>query len=920
VTAEPSAAQEGVPATPGLDFDGLTRAVDRDARLVAAAIVACAAALGILALPEAWRPAGVALGVLAALAGAAWSRRPSRADTTPGRSQRRGPGLSAFALPALFAALAVPDRPRETLPRGLVAAPILVRGTVVGRVDHDPRAGTTSCVVRTSEGGRAIRLRIERDVRDDEDRHDAPTAHADALGGPGREVVRTGTDEGGLTHRDASTRSPRVPTPGDHVVGLGTLRSPGARRRQGLLPLVVADPDGVSVERPTMPSPLGIATRWRLHLQERLRDAVPGAGGDLLCHLVLGSGPRLDATVVDAHRATGLTHLLAVSGAHATMLAWMLAVAWGLVSRRPGWTRRTWRLGCSVLLVAYGALTGFEAPVVRAVIAAIVLLHATAMGRRLAPWTALAAPALWTAWWRPADLHSIGFCLSYAAVAGLLVAGGMPRPGDGPGRMVLAAVRGSIGAVLATAPWTLLWFGQFAPCTVLLTPLLGPLVALLLALGLLVALVGCVAPAPAAILGGFGLAPATALYTGSVALADMWLPGTPVFAAARPSAPAMLGTAVVFAVAADAVRGRLGAWLGLRPNDGRLRLRVAAAAACLGACVPAFVPGRLEPGLRLLAVGHGQAASIVTADGTSLCVDCGSRGTGARSGRAVVEALHARRRLDLLVISHADSDHFGGVPELLANGPAPRRAIVPSSMQMHWVVRALRTAGTQVTTLAPGERCEVGPGIVVFAPDPFGVGENPVADAHAIERGPGTSGSIGRAESPVPGPLRGVPAPPPARDDNEESLWVRVDLSEAGLGKLLVPGDAGPRAIAACCAEAAAGSLPLEADVLVLPHHGRGIAASLRVLLAATGARVALASNAEDEDEPALVAAARQAGIETATTGIEGDLVWSALAAPSRRGDRGSTSTSAPSVLSGDEPRLLPAAEPSDADAPGRRP
>ena len=63
----------------------------------------------------------------------------------------------------------------------------------------------------------------------------------------------------------------------------------------------------------------------------------------------------------------------------------------------------------------------------------------------------------------------------YAAVAGLALAGG-PRDEGHLERWLLAPIRASMWATLTTAPLTLFWFGQIAPWTVVLTPLLAPLV------------------------------------------------------------------------------------------------------------------------------------------------------------------------------------------------------------------------------------------------------------------------------------------------------------------------------------------------------------------------------------------------------------------------------------------------------------
>ena len=113
-----------------------------------------------------------------------------------------------------------------------------------------------------------------------------------------------------------------VVLPGDQVQGPAHYAARPMRRRRGGIPQVRTTRDALRVSPPgpgtwTLPR---FATACRLGMQGALLDAVPGEAGRLLCLLTLGSGPRLAHDLPAAHRATGLSHLLAVSGAHLTML------------------------------------------------------------------------------------------------------------------------------------------------------------------------------------------------------------------------------------------------------------------------------------------------------------------------------------------------------------------------------------------------------------------------------------------------------------------------------------------------------------------------------------------------------------------------------------------------------------------------
>jgi competence protein ComEC len=529
---------------------------------------------------------------------------------------------------------------------------------------------------------------------------------------------------------------------------------------------------------------------------------LPGEEGRLLCHLVLGTGPALPPDLVTAHRRTGLTHLLAVSGAHASMLAWMMGLLYRLCSGRRAWTSRTFRRTAGGLLLIYGAITGWEPPVFRALAAFGLMLIAAARGRRLSIHACLAFPALLTALLQPAELFGPSFCLSYAAVIGLSLAGAFRAMN--PWQQWLALpLRASLWAVICTAPLTLLYFGQIAPWTLIATPLLGPVVAAMLGLAILSAILGLALPGPALILAAV-LGPLTSLYDELVrAFAE--LPGAPVFAVSSPPIWLLVGFGIFGLVGLSLLRGRRGVAL-----------------FCASLCIPHFIssPPDDEACLRMLAVGHGQACILQTPSGRQVLVDCGSLGNPRRAGRAVAAALR-RRRIDMLVLSHGDQDHSGGIASLLDRIPI-ERAILPASLIGSPVARRLQAGGTELQALAPGQ---------IWAE------ENMLIIA----------------------PQTGVSS------SNEASLWLRVQFDEL---RCLLPGDAGRPGIRAFREM----QPDAQADIFVLPHHGRGDLPAVRALLETLGPALALVSNRSSEQSTALGDLARQMGIPVLHTGNRGDI------------------------------------------------
>lgn len=713
------------------------------------------------ALLPAWTPRPIVVAAVAAVLGAV-------------AAQMLGPlGVALACTPLLVCAfarrrlnawcLAVPaglgaygPEPPVDLP-ALSAGPVAVRGQVVSRLVVDDLRGSTRCIV----------------------------AH-------GRTRVLC------IFPRDTSLR------PGDSVRALGRL-APRAQGRDRVLG-VVEVPEGGLVAVARARSLTAAAESLRLALHDALVDAVPGRAGRLLAQLVLGHGGEVDGDIADAHRATGLSHLLAVSGAHVSLLAGMLGVL------AMGW-RRSARPPWAVLAAVafYGTITGLDPPVLRALVAFALLLIARRHGLRLPPVAALAAPGLLTALLQPQDTTSASFALSYAAVAGLALTPLPPHPRT-PARALGYALAASGWATLATAPFTLHLFGQIAPWTILASPVLAPLVAAMLALGLVLATAGAL-DADAAWL-ALPLRVLVETYMTCVeGLAE--LPGAPVFALSRPPFLLLCCCAILGVLALLARPGRVGA-----------------AGLCLAIALAHFVPWPAPrvPGLVLLDVGHGQACVVHLPTGQTAVVDCGSQGNPRRAAEAVGRCLAPHRRIDLLVLTHGDADHAGGVLSLLRRCGVDT-AVLPSELSQGPVAHALRRAGAHVLALAHGERREPLPGFVVSRPADFG-----------------------------------------ARQSNDRGLWARADL---GSTAVLFPGDAEEAGVRAWLASPHRTS----AGVLVLPHHGRDHAA-IEPLLAAVAPRLALVSGGStDRASPSGRVAARR-GIRVVETAHVGDVVLHASSPP----------------------------------------
>jgi competence protein ComEC len=424
----------------------------------------------------------------------------------------------------------------------------------------------------------------------------------------------------------------------------------------------VRDDDGNAAQRLDVGRGLDLT---RARLSGRIFAAVPGPSARFVAALALGDTRGLDDRDWEILRATGLTHLIAISGFHVGLVAgfgaWLGRAAWWLL---PGlgrrWPRPQGSAAAALLLAAvYTALAGFALPTVRTLlmIAAVVLARLARRPQTLAQSLALAAIVVLLA--DPASVLAPGFWLSFLGVAWL--AWCLPyQPGEGWLRPFLAA---QAVAMLGLLPLTV-WFFSQASLPGPLVNLVGiPWISLVVVpLALLGLALDPLLPAGAALCWQLAADLMQWLWLGLEWVARWppalaWLP--------EPGLPAM----------ALALLGTF--WL-LLPRG--VPGKPLAALLLLPMLWPA--PDRPPPGevdLHLLDVGQGLALLVRTRH-HALLYDAGpAPPRGMDLGEAVVvPALHALgvARLDRLVLSHGDNDHAGGAAAVL-RAYAPPRVMAP---------------------------------------------------------------------------------------------------------------------------------------------------------------------------------------------------------------------------------------------------
>ena len=230
--------------------------------------------------------------------------------------------------------------------------------------------------------------------------------------------------------------------------------------------------------------------------------------GRLLGSLAVGADEDLTPRTRDAFQAAGLAHLLAVSGQNIALLAALVGLAvWAL-----GFGRVAAQSACILAIVGYVGVVGPSPSVVRAGVAGVLTAAAWLLSRPADRWHLYAVGALVLLAPNPYTLLDVGFQLSFAAVAAiLLLAPRLQRRLEGVAMpdLVRAPVAVSVACTLATAPIGYVHFGRVGlvaavPANVVAAPAAAPL----LWIGVVSAALDPVAPRPARLVAAVGRAPA----------------------------------------------------------------------------------------------------------------------------------------------------------------------------------------------------------------------------------------------------------------------------------------------------------------------------------------------------------------------------------------------------------------------------
>lgn len=502
---------------------------------------------------------------------------------------------------------------------------------------------------------------------------------------------------------------------GEHISGEGRVESLGHGGFAEYLSVLGVEvsirTSALEVADGSESAPLRAANAIRRGLREGLGRVLPERPAGLLLGLAIGDTSRLDTEVEEDFRASGLGHLLAVSGSNvAIFLAPLLALATRFRAR-PG-ARAV--LGVAAVLF-FALLTRWEPSVLRASAMAGIALVGLASGRPRSTGPALGAAVLVLLVADPRLAWSVGFQLSVAATAGIsLLAGPIAaRLGAVPKPLALA-IAATVAAQAAVTPVLLLVFGVVPTVTLVANVLAFPAVAPALLLGICAAALSLAWVPLGVPLGRLAAVPLDYLIGVADRTARFPLPS---LASDGPLVPVVLTGLVV-----------LGAW---RLRHGRRPVGAIAAMAVITA-VAWSVP--LSGSTRTLTatfldVGQGDAALVRSPGGATILIDAGPDEQQVAADLARLGV----RTIDLAVATHAHADHVGGFPAVLARFPVSLLLDpgCPGDSPVYArFLEAVEDENVRVRHPRGGERLTIGDlSVEIVAPDACSGSGNPNEDS-----------------------------------------------------------------------------------------------------------------------------------------------------------------------------------------------
>ena len=418
--------------------------------------------------------------------------------------------------------------------------------------------------------------------------------------------------------------------------------------------------------------------RIRTALRDTINDTFPRQEAGIYRALLIGDRSGLSKQQLESFKASGVFHILAISGLHLSLVATSLFCIFYWLARRSQYLML--RISCKKLallttippLCAYALLAGTQTPVLRSLIMVLVFILAFCIERQRSPFTTLSFAALLILFVNPLSLFTVSFQLSFSAVASLIfilprLSSLIQRENDPEqskftrffatvSHWIIAALLVSVAATIGTAPLLIHSFNRISTVGPVVNLLLEPLLCLFsLPFGLLAIPFLSLIPDLCQWLlhvGGIGITVAMGIadFFGKLSFSTLWLP--------KPS------FVLILLYYCSLV-------LCLQKISAKKMFSLFCIICTLFYFPPQAILGQYstESELTFLDVGQGSSSLLRFPNGKNILIDGGGSSSAKFNvGESIIAPFlwdKGITHLHAVVITHPDADHFNGLAFIL---------------------------------------------------------------------------------------------------------------------------------------------------------------------------------------------------------------------------------------------------------------
>ncbi|MDO8549026.1 MAG: DNA internalization-related competence protein ComEC/Rec2 [Ignavibacteria bacterium] len=426
-----------------------------------------------------------------------------------------------------------------------------------------------------------------------------------------------------------------------------------------------------------------------------IRKSLPPQQAELLNAMLIGYKDGLDDNVREAFSKSGLSHIMAVSGAN---IAFLMLPLLFLFKKLPIDRRIVYGI-IIILLFFFLFITGIEASVTRAVVMASVILAGKIIRRDGEVFTTIFLSGFILLIVNPMILFDIGFQLSYAATLSLIL--------FYPGLKVLIkgkyipsfvseVISATLAAQIGVIPITIVYFNTFSAVSLIANIMAVPVLELITIIGMLMAFAGQIWPFISVIAG----------YANSTLVSYiLFIAGK---TAQMPGASTQIGTPAIFQV----LLYYMLVIFTFTSIKGKKQLKHSTITILsFAALFLILLPARFnDTSLKIIvfSAGEGDAILIRTETGRTIVIDGGEPGKSP-----LIQYLldYGTKEIDMIITTHPHDDHMKELIPLFSAFKVKSLAFaggIPEDLFGEIIGEAKKTKVSNIQSIKRGDRIIIG--------------------------------------------------------------------------------------------------------------------------------------------------------------------------------------------------------------------